>query len=101
MPVEAFAVEEQGRLLPDTVRATVADAKMAASHRVKLKGAKWQRLATLYHWRVVPVRVVPIAEDRPRPRPPAPPPRPPSAPRPAALVADPSDRRPIRLARKR
>ena len=79
MAVEAFAVEEKGVLLADTIRASIADAKMAAVHRVKWERHRWQYLSNHFDWRIVPVEVRQIAA---RPAPPPPRPRPP-APRPA------------------
>lgn len=98
MSVEAFAVEEKGRILAHTIRASAADSKVAAAHRVKIKGARWEALAATFGWRVVRVRVMPI-DPSARPKP-APPPAPRPAPKAAALVGG-SDARPIRLNRKR
>lgn len=92
MAVEAYAVEEAGRIiLPHTIRPTAGDAKTAAMHRVKIKGSRWEALARMFQWRVVRVEVRRV-EVRETAAPPAPPPRP-SSPRPA-----PPAPRPVELA---
>jgi hypothetical protein len=90
MAIEGYAIEERGSILVDTVRSTVGDAKVAAAHTKKIKGADWQALVQMFQWRIVRVEVRKIGPD----------PAPPPAPLPAALVVG-SDQRPIRLARKR
>ena len=116
MAVEAYAIAERGSLLPYTVRPTPGDAKVAAVHHAKIKRARWEALARMFGWRVVPVEVRQIAA-RPAPPPPRPPaprpaprPAPPPAPRPAARALElvgglapvaAADARAIRLARRR